>query len=181
MNGSAAPPEARVETGAREERGSRRPVRGERGATQLEFALVMSAMIVVTVVGIAGFALYLSNYLALHDAVSVSTRQVAISAGLTGVDPCGVVTTAANAAYQAAAFESTTPSLTPTLTVYFPTTTTITYGPTPSTSCTAAAPFLVPGAIVEVSISHATSSLFGSYGNFTVNAQAEGIVQGVAQ
>jgi hypothetical protein len=144
----------------------------------IEFAVVMSAMIVVIVVGLAGYALYLSNYLALENAVSVGTRQVTISGGVPGVDPCGVVTTAATVAYQAAAFESTTPSLTPTLTVYS-SSGTIAFPATTNMSCASAAQYLVPGATVEVSISHATQSIFGSYGSFTAKAQAEGIVQGV--
>ena len=145
----------------------------------VEFALVMSAMIVVLVVGLAGYALYLGNYLTLKDALSVSARQVAISAGLTGVDPCGIAKTAVTAAYQAGAFESVAPTMTPTVTIYPPpgglgTTVTNSTG-----TCSGYLTNLVPGATVEVSVSHATQSLFGSYGGFTINGQAESIVQGV--
>jgi len=154
--------------------------RGERGATMVEFALVMSFLLVPIVVGVAGFAVYLSNYLALTDAVSIGTRQAATGGWLPGADPCALATAAATAAYKAGSFESTTPSLTPTLTVYGPTGT-VTGAANTATSCPTYAPYIVPGATVEVSISHPTQSIFSSYGSFTVKAQAETVVQGIPQ
>ena len=171
-----------VETGCRGLRAGRRLLgRREIGAAVTEFALVLSAMFVVIVVGFAGYALYLGNYLALQEAVSAGTRAAAISGGLTGSDPCGAATTAADAVYRAAAFESSTPTLTPTVSVAPPglNGTPGTFGtPITSTTCASYWSQLVPGATVKVLISHPTQSLF-SYGSFTVNAQAEAVVQGV--
>ena len=140
-------------------------------------------MFVVIVVGFAGYALYLGNYLALQEAVSAGTRAASIAGGLTGSDPCGAASTAANAVYQASSFESSTPSLTPTLSVSPPGLNGApgTFGtPITNTTCTSYWSQLVPGATVQVSISHPTQSLF-SFGGFTVNAQAQAVVQGVPQ
>ena len=67
-------------------------------------------MLVPTTVGIAEFATYLSNYMAMTDAVATGARKLAISRGTQ--NPCYVVAPIVTAAYQAAAIESgTTPVL----------------------------------------------------------------------
>lgn len=61
-------------------------------------------MLVPTTVGLAEFATYLSNYLALTDAVAAGARSLAISRGTT--NPCNVVADVVIPTYQAGAIES---------------------------------------------------------------------------
>lgn len=104
--------EVSVETGRRGLRtGERLPGRRARGSSLIEFALVMTFLLVPTTVGLAEFATYLANYLALTDAVATGARALAINRGTQ--NPCNVVAPIITAAYQASAIESAgTPSLT---------------------------------------------------------------------
>lgn len=182
--------EARVEAGSGVARSGRRlPGRRERGQALVEFAIVLSVMFVVIVVGFAGFALYLGNYMALQHAVSVGARQAAVSSQLNaGNDPCANATTAANTIYQASSFEASTPTLKPTVSVYAPGLNGAIASVPEATNTTqtcagwgsGAGAYLLPGATVQVTISHLTQSLF-PYGSFTITAQAEAVVQGVPQ
>ena len=163
----------------------RRGRRNDLGQAMIEFSLVMSLLLVPIVVGMAGFATYIGNFLALTDAVSFGAKQLAASRGANNLDPCALLSSTTTTppgaviqAYRAAAVESATPSLTITLTIYSTTGGITGNGtPTTSTNCKSAAPFVVQGGTVKVSATHTTQSIFGSYGSFTISAQSQERVQ----
>ncbi|MGC2209555.1 MAG: TadE/TadG family type IV pilus assembly protein [Candidatus Korobacteraceae bacterium] len=106
MSHSAGSAEVSVESGGGGQRAGRRlPGRRQKGSSLIEFALVMTFMLVPTTVGLAEFATYLANYMALTDAVATGARALAIARGTQ--DPCNVVATVVIPAYQAAAIEGT--------------------------------------------------------------------------
>ena len=61
---------------------------GEQGSALVEFALLLPMMLLLTT-GIMIFGIAMNNYIQLTNAVSMASRQLAISAGLTS-DPCAV-------------------------------------------------------------------------------------------
>jgi len=154
----------------------RRGRRNDLGQALVEFSLVMSLLLVPIVLGMAGFAAYLSNFLALTDAVSMSAKQLAANRGANNLDPCGLVSTAITQAYKVAAMESATPTLTVTLTISNPAGT-VTAGPTSATSCTTDAQYVVQGGNIKVSATHTVQSIFPSFGSFAISARSQEYVQ----
>jgi Flp pilus assembly protein TadG len=75
-----------------------RRVRGNaRGQALVEFALVISFLLVPMVVGMGALTGYLRTYIALTDAVSVAAQSLAVSRGET-LDPCALVVSAVEGA-----------------------------------------------------------------------------------
>lgn len=107
MNCGSGAGEVKVETGTTGAPAARRPGHREKGSSLIEFALVMTFLLVPTVVGLAEFATYLNNYLAMTDAVATGARTLAINRGIT-LNPCSLVGAAVTSAYQAAAIEGGT-------------------------------------------------------------------------
>ena len=158
----------------------RRGRRRDLGQAMIEFSLVMSFLLVPIVMGVAGFAAYLGNFIALTDAVSYGARELSMSRGAMGVtDPCLLVKNVVTNAYKAAAIESATPTLTVALTVMVPGPggTVTTYGPNSSGNCTSYLNYLVIGGTVKVNVTHTTQSIFGTFGSFTIAAQTQELVQ----
>ena len=109
--------------------------RRELGQAMIEVSLVLSFVLVPIVMGMAGFAAYLGNFMALTDAVSYGAKELSMSRGAVSLDPCKVVTTAVTNAYKAAAVETATPTLTVTLTLYSAGSTTASYTSGGATTC----------------------------------------------
>jgi hypothetical protein len=154
----------------------RRGRRRELGQALIEFSLVMSILLVPIVAGMAGFAAYLGNFLALTDAVSFGAKQLSVNRGAGSLDPCALVTTAVTQSYRAAATETGTPTPTVTLTIYNAAGT-VTGTANSSGSCTSYATDMVQGGTIMVSATEATQSIFGSYGSFSIKAQTQEMVQ----
>lgn len=156
--------------------------RRDLGQAMIEFSLAMSILLVPIVMGVAGFAAYLGNYIALTDAVSYGARELSMSRGASTTfvnDPCALVTNVVNNAYKAAAIESGTPTLTVTLTVYDASGAVDSGFPNSSGSCSGTTYLndLVIGGTVKVNVTHITQSIFGSFGSFTIAAQTQEMVQ----
>lgn len=110
----------------------------QKGSAMVELAMVLPVLMLI-VTGILSFGFTLNNYLELTNAVTMGAQQLAISRGITPLDPCALTSqTIQNAA----------PYLTPgglTLTVTFtPQSGTGTYTST-GTSCSGGAPYVVQG------------------------------------
>jgi Flp pilus assembly protein TadG len=172
-----------VQTGSGERLVGRR-LRGRRqkGSSLIEFALVMTFLLVPTTVGIAEFATYLGNYLALTDAVAAGARALAVSRQET-LNPCSLVYTAVTTAYQAAAIESGTnpPALTFTVTLN-PASGAVTEGPWVGTnypggcssgSTTTGVPAdLTQGSFVTVKATYSPLLIFNAF-NITIPIAAQ--------
>jgi Flp pilus assembly protein TadG len=173
----------KVETGTTGAPVAKRAGRREKGSSLIEFALVMTFLLVPTVVGLAEFATYLNNYLALTDAVATGARTVAINRGIT-LNPCSLVGAAVTTSYQAAAIESGTPSLVFTITLNNGA---VSQGPwTGSTGpggCGNASPYagvpgdLIQGTAVTVNAKFTPTLIFNVFPNMQIQAQTTEIVQ----
>jgi Flp pilus assembly protein TadG len=180
MRRSAAKPAAKLETLSGISRGcSRLRGRKQRGSALVEFAVVMTFMLVPLVVGMATFAIFLDNNMILTEAVNVGARQLAVSRNAT-TDPCTMVTTAITNTYKSGAMESSTPSLTFTIVMDNKTQT---YGPTTGIfSCsgtpTSGGPsYLVQNTAATVTVTHQIASIFPAFGNFEIKGQSTELVQ----
>lgn len=172
---SAKSPKVSAEARSSEERGGNRlPSRGERGSALVEFAMAMAFLLIVLVVGLAGFAFYLNNYLALQNAVSAGTRVLASSRSI-NTDPCTPTINAITNVYKSSAVESATPTLSVSIELNSGTDGPYTSACT-GTATTGPPSYLIQGTYVTVTATHTTQSIF-KYGSFPIKAQAREIVQ----
>jgi Flp pilus assembly protein TadG len=74
---------------ARRPRGRRLPtrLRADDGMAMVEFALVLPVLLAV-LTGILQFGLMFNKYISLTDAARAGARQIALSRGQTGTNPC---------------------------------------------------------------------------------------------
>lgn len=192
MNHSAGSAEVSVESGGGGQRAGRRLAgRRQKGSSLIEFALVMTFMLVPTTVGLAEFATYLSNYLALTDAVATGARKLAISRGTN--NPCNVVGPVVTSMYAAAAIEGggSTPvlnfsiTLTPVGGTALTQTFTTTSSSTPASCYSATTPLtgfpsdLSQGAVATVKAYYTPTLIFNAFPSLAmpIEAQTSEIVQ----
>jgi Flp pilus assembly protein TadG len=179
-NRSAANPEAKVVTSSGTSRESSRLCgRKQRGSALVEFAVVMTFMLLPLVVGMTTFAIFLDNYMVLTEATNVGARQLAVGRNATA-DPCTMVTAAITNSYKSGAIESATPALTFTIVMDNKSQT---YGPTTGVfSCTGTPTsggpsYLVQNTTATVTVTHQIASIFPGFGNFEIKAQSSELVQ----
>jgi Flp pilus assembly protein TadG len=149
--------------------------------------MVMTFLLVPTVVGMAEFATYLNNYLALTDAVGTGARALAISRGQTS-NPCNVVGSAVTTTYQSAAIEggAGTPALTFTVTLTPPAGSAAVQGPWQGPSygsCASTSPTtgyaanLQQGGVATVNVKFTPTLIFNVFPSLQIQAQTTEIIQ----
>jgi Flp pilus assembly protein TadG len=157
--------------------------RNQRGQALIEFALVISFMLVPMVVGMSVFTSFLGNYLVLTDAVSIAAQDLAASRGQFGPTtptPCQKVVTDVGGGGQGAAPYLTTSDFTFALTIAGSNgTSTTPLAPVATFSCGAvAASDMTKGGSVTLTVKYASPYLLTSYGpGYTITASSSEIVQ----
>jgi Flp pilus assembly protein TadG len=178
MSRDAASPQEGIEAISGSKRGGSHLGRKEKGQALVEFSVVLSFLLVPLVVGMATFAIFLSNYLTLTDAVNLGARQLAISRNVT-TDPCTLVSTAITKAYQAGAVETGTPQLSITISMdnnsqSYPGTNIFACS---GTSTSGGPSYLVQNSYATITVTHQIQPIFSSFGNFNIQARTTELVQ----